>query len=488
MLLTMVVSLYTVRVVLNALGVVDYGIYNVVGGIVTMFNFLSGSMASATQRFFAFDLGRNDMKQLKRSFSMSIIVYVIISAAILLLAETLGLWLLNNKLVIPGDRMAAANWIYQFSIFSFLATLFLIPYNSIILARENMATYAYVSVVEVVLKLVIIYLLLLFSVDKLKLYSVLTFATTCIISFIYIVVCRRKYKETHFDFFWDKRVFKSMFSYSSWMLLGTITTLLSNQGLNILTNIFFGPAINAARAIAYQVNFAVVSFSSNFYTSIRPQIVKSYAADDKGYMITLAIQSSKFSFFLLLLIAMPILFETKFLLTLWLHDTTESMVVFTRLIIVFSIVMSLENPLSAMVQATGNLKRYELLIGSFTLLSLPISFLLFRMGFPAESSIYVLIGTNIFVLFLRLVVVRDLVGMPIKRYLKEVLLIICLVTALSTIAPTILSSALTEVNSISRFLMISGSCVISVLISLYIFGLSNQERNFLHDKAPFKIL
>jgi O-antigen/teichoic acid export membrane protein len=485
MMLTMVVSLYTVRVILSTLGVVDYGLYNVVGGIVTMFSFLSSSMASASQRFFSFDLGKNDMGQLKRTFSMTIFVYIIISVAILILAETIGLWFLNTKMVIPAERMIAANWIYQFSILSFLVTMFAIPYNSVILARENMAVYAYISIVEVILKLGMVFFLLLFSIDKLKLYAVLIFVTSCIVSFIYIVVCKRKYKETQFEFYWDKDLFKSMFSYSSWMLMGTMTTLLSNQGLNILINIFFGPAINAARAIAYQVNFAVVSFSNNFYTSIRPQIVKSYAAADNSYMITLAIQSSKFSFYLLLLVAMPILFETKFLLDLWLKDTTESMVVFTRLIVLFSIVMSLENPLSAMVQATGNLKRYELLIGSFTLLSLPISFILFKLGFAAESSIYVLIVTNIFVLFLRLWVIRDLVGMSIKRYSRDVLLIISAVTIIAMTPPIILRYYLEE-NTISRFLIVSISCVISVLFSLFYIGLNTEERKFLVDKLPLK--
>ena len=358
MLLIMLVSLFSVRVVLSTLGVVDYGIYNVVGGIVTMFSFLSGTMASASQRFFAFDLGKKDFNQLRKTFKMTVTIYIIISIFILILAETIGLWFLNTQMVIPIDRVYAANWIYQFSIFTFVITMLTIPYNAVILARENMSVYAYISIVEVLLKLGIIYSLLIFSIDKLQLYAFLIFVTACIVSLCSILVCKTKYKESSFSFYWNRKLFKSMFGYSTWMLIGSMTTILSNQGLNILINIFFGPAVNAARAVAYQVNFAVVSFSNNFYTSVRPQIIKSYSTGDNKYMINLAIQSSKFSFYLLLLIALPIIFQTEFILNLWLKNITNSMVIFSQLIIIFSIVMSLENPLSTIVQATGNLKKY----------------------------------------------------------------------------------------------------------------------------------
>ena len=297
MMIIMFVSLYTVRLVLSTLGVVDYGIYSVVGGIVVMFSFLSNTMASASERFFAFEIGRNDMLQLHRTFNLTVIIYFIIALFVLIISETIGLWFLNTKMVIPQNRMIAANWIYQFSILSFLVTILTIPFNAIIIAREKMSIYAYVGIVEVIFKLAILYFLTILQADKLKLYSVLIFISSCITSTIYVAVCYNKFMESRFYFYWDKKLFKSMFGYSSWMLMGSITYLLSNHGLNILINIFFGPTVNAARGIAYQVNNAISSFSSNFYTSVRPQIVKAYASDNNIYMINLVMQSSKFSFF-----------------------------------------------------------------------------------------------------------------------------------------------------------------------------------------------
>ena len=485
MMLIMLVSLYTVRVVLNTLGIIDYGIYNVVGGVVVMFSFLSNTMASASQRFFAFDIGRNDVSKLKRTFSMTINIYVIIALIILLLAETLGLWFLNTQMVIPLGRMESANWIYQFSIFSFLVTIMTIPFNAIIIAREKMSIYAYVGIVEVMLKLVILYFITVFSLDKLKLYSVLIFISSCIISLIYIVVCNNKFKESRFYFYWNNELFKSMFGYSSWMLMGSITSLLSNQGLNILINIFFGPTVNASRAIAYQVNSAISSFSSNFYTSVRPQIVKAYAAGNNNYMINLVMQSSKFSFYLLLLVAMPILLETKFVLDLWLEEATESMVIFTKLIILFSLITSLENPLSALVQATGNVKRYEILIGSFTLLSLPISYFFFKLDYAPQTSIYVLIFINIFVHFLRLKVVNELVGISIKSYTLNVLFIIVLVGMLASILPLVFIYYLNE--DIYRFIFVSFSSVFSVLFFGYIIGLNKEEKKIIIDIIQLKL-
>jgi O-antigen/teichoic acid export membrane protein len=236
MLLTMLLSLYTVRVVWNALGVVDYGIYNVVGGIVVMFSFLSNTMASASQRFFAFDLGRNDIPKLKRTFSLTVTIYFIIAVVVFLLAETIGLWFLNTHMVIPLDRMEAANWVYQFSILSFLVTIMAIPFNAVIIARENMAVYAYVSIIEVILKLIVVYILLLLLFEKLKLYAALMFATTCFVSLIYIVICKRKYPECRYQFHWDKDLFNNLISYAGWNLFGAVAGVMNNQGINILLN------------------------------------------------------------------------------------------------------------------------------------------------------------------------------------------------------------------------------------------------------------
>ena len=264
MMLIMIISLYTVRLVLNALGVVDYGIFNVVAGVIVMFSFLSNTLASTSQRYFAFEIGRNNKLQLKWTFNITVIIYIIISVVILILAETIGLWFLNNMMVIPSYRMEAANWIYQFSIFSFIITTLTIPFNALIIARENMKVYAYVGVIESLLKLLIVYLLVFMTYDKLILYAVLMFLNTCLISSIYCIYCWKKYEESQLKLYWNKNLFKTLLNFSGWNLFGGIAGVLHNQGVNILLNIFFGPIVNAARGIAFQVSTAVNQFVLNF--------------------------------------------------------------------------------------------------------------------------------------------------------------------------------------------------------------------------------
>lgn len=485
MMLIMLVSLYTVRVVLDTLGVIDFGIYNVVGGVVVMFSFLSNTMASASQRFFAFDIGRNDMPQLKRTFSMTVIIYVIIGLIILLLAETVGLWFLNTQMVIPPERMEAANWIYQFSILSFLVTIMTIPFNAIIIARENMSVYAYVSIVEVILKLGVVYLLVLFTTDKLKLYAILMFATTLITSFIYLIICKRKYEETNFKFYWDKGLFKTLISYSGWNLFGTVTGMANDQGMNLLLNIFFGPAVNASRAIAYRVNMAISSFSQNFYTAVNPQIIKSYAIGDRDNMIKLIFKSSKFAYYLLLLISLPILLEAEFVLSLWLKHIEKDMVIFTNLAIIYVLVNSLENPLTQAARSTGRIKNYQIVVGSITLMALPISYYLLKLNFKAESTMYVLIIITFISLFARLWILKSLINFPVSNYLSQVLLRVIVVSLISLMIPVLVLFNLEE--GTFRFLVISVISILSVLGSVYMIGITAQEKVFVKQTILNKI-
>jgi O-antigen/teichoic acid export membrane protein len=470
----MIVSLFTVRVVLKTLGVEDYGIYSVVAGVVEMFSFLSITMASASQRFFAYELGKNNILQLKRTFSITFLIYTIIALIILILSETVGLWFLNNKMIIPTDRINAANFIYQISILSFLITIMNIPYEAIIIARENMRFFAYISVLEVILKLAGVYILVLFSLDKLKLYSFLILVTTCIVTFCYRKLCRRNYEETFFHFYWNKDLFKTLISYSAWSLFGAITSVVNNQGINILLNVFFGPAVNAARAIGYRVSSTISSFSTNFYTAINPQIIKSYASEDKGYMKVLINKSSKFSFFLLLLIALPILVELENILKLWLNETNVYIVTFSRLAIIFALVNSLENPLTQAVRATGNIRKYQITVGFFTLLTFPISYLLLIFRFPPESTIYTLITIYIIALFIRLNVLHKLINFSTKIYWKEVLFKILIVCIFSTILPFILKNKIGE--GVLQFFIVETFSFVWILTVIYILGLSKEEK------------
>jgi O-antigen/teichoic acid export membrane protein len=299
MLLTMAVSFYTVRVVLDTLGVRDYGIYNVVGGVVTMFSFLSATMASASQRFFAFEIGRKNFEQLKKTFGITMTIYFIIGLVILILAETVGLWFLNTRMTIPLERLEAARWVYQFSILSFMVTMFSIPYNAAIVAHERMNAYAYVSIMEVLLKLGAVYMLVAFSFDKLKLYSILIFVVISITSMTYRIYCRKNFEECRVSFYWEKGLFKEIVTYSGWNLFGALASIFNNQGINIMLNLFFGPVVNAAQAIAYQINTAINQFVQNFLMAARPQITKYYANGELEQMLKLVFQSSKISFFLL---------------------------------------------------------------------------------------------------------------------------------------------------------------------------------------------
>lgn len=477
MILTMLVSLYTVRVVLNTLGVVDYGIFNVVGGIVALFSFLSSTMASASQRFFAFELGRNDIPQLKRTFSLSVTIFVIISVVILLLAETIGLWILNTQMVIPQDRIEAANWIYQFSIFSFIVTIMTIPYNAAIIAHENMAVYAYISIVEVVVKLVIVYLLVLFSFDKLKLYGGLMFITTCIITLIYRTICKRKYNESHYQFHWDKGLFKALISYSGWNLFGAVAGVMNNQGINILLNMFFGPVVNAARGIAYQVSYAVNQFVMNFFTAVSPSIIKYYAADEREKMLKLVFQSSKFSYFLLLLLSMPFLLETNYILTVWLKNVPEYVVLFTRLVIINALIDSLTYSMQTAAQATGRIKLYQSIVGGTMLLNLPISFVFLKLGFPPQVTMYASIVISFICLFLRLWLLRNLVDLSISDYLTKVFNAVLLVSVIAYMIPLFLIFKMEE--SLTRFIIVGITALLTSLVSTYFIGLNASERLYI---------
>lgn len=476
MLLIMSVSLYTVRVVLNTLGVVDYGIYNVVGGVVTMFAFLSGTMASASQRFFSFELGRNNQEQLKKTFSMTITIYAMVAVIILILAETVGLWFLNTKMTIPAERMDAARWIYQFSILSFMMTMFTIPYNASIIAHEEMKVYAYVSIIEVGLKLLIVYLLVLFSFDKLKLYAVLMFLVTTIVTFIYRTYCTRKFSECRFSFYWNKPLFKQIVSYSGWNLFGALAGMSNNQGINIMLNVFFGPIVNTARGIAYQVSSSVNQFVQNFVTATNPQIIKYYADDNKEQMLSLVFRSSKFAFILLFILSMPILLETNFVFTLWLKDVPEYVVLFTRLVIICALIDSLSFPLMTAAQATGRIKKYQSITGGMMLLNLPVSYIFLKIGYPPVTVFYIAIINSCVCLLIRLYLLQTMVGLQMKRYLANVILPLSVVILVSYIIPLFLKNKMDE--GIIKFIVVAITGLVCSVACIFLFGLSAEERGY----------
>lgn len=485
MLFMMSVSLYTSRVVLNVLGVEDFGIYNVVGGIVAMFGFLNSAMSSSTQRYITFELGKKNFNQLSKVFNTSVSIHASISIIIFILAETIGLWFLYNKMTIPPERMDAALWVYQGAIASTIVLIMSVPYNATIIAHEKMGAFAYISVLEVTLKLLIVYLLLIGNFDKLKLYSVLMFCIQFIIRLIYGRFCKRHFPETKFQLYKDWVLFKNMLTFAGWNLWGNCAAIAFTQGVNILLNIFFGPIVNAARGIAVQVQNAVTQFSFNFQTALNPQITKSYATGNYSYMHKLIFKSSKFTFFLLLFLSLPIQLETETILAIWLKDVPEYTVNFIRLILCITMIDATANPLMISAAATGKVKLYQSIIGGVLLTILPISYIALKLGGSPESVYIVHLSICITAFTIRLFIIRPMIQLKIYQYIKEVVIRIFIVSIIALILPLTIKYFLSD--SIESFLLVCITCVVSVSTSIYYWGFDQNEKQFINQKIALAI-
>lgn len=481
MLFTMGVSLYTSRIVLNSLGVEDFGIYNVVGGIIIMFTFLNSAMANATQRFLTFELGAGEENDFRKVFSTSILIHGLIAILILILGETIGLWFLKTQMSIPPERLEAAQWVFQFSILSCMVMIVSVPYNAAIIAYEKMSAFAYISVLDVTLKLLVVFLLDYLGYDKLKLYAVLLFLVSMISRIIYGLYCKKQFKQTKFMWHWDKILFKKMANFAGWSMFGNIAFVAFTQGVNLLLNIFFGPVVNAARGIAVQVEGAVNGFVMNFQTALNPQIIKSYANKDFKYMHTLVFSSSKYSFFLLLLLSLPILLETKLVLTWWLKIVPEHTISFLRIILLTTLIDAMANPLIISVQATGKIRKYEAIVGGLLLMIVPISYIVLKLGAQPEAVFIVHLIMVIAAQTTRLLLIRPLIKLSLRQYFSEVILKICLVGISSIILPLILFLLLPQ--NWWSFLLVCTSSIASVGVFIYWLGLNKQEKVFIKTKA-----
>lgn len=476
----MLVSLYTSRVVLNTLGVVDYGIYNVVGGVVTMFGFLNGAMASATQRFLSFELGSNNFIQLRKIFNVSQIIHILIASIVLILAETVGLWFLNNYLNIPEERMDAARWVYHFSVLSLTITIIQVPYNSIILARERMNIYAYVSIFEVLLKLLTIFILVWFTYDKLKLYGILLFLVSIIIAITYRVYAIKNFEETHFLKVKEKKLYRTLINYSGWSMFGAFSMIAKGQGVSIILNMFFGTVVNAAQGIANMINSSINSFVSNFQMASNPQIVKSYASNDKSYMSNLIIRTAKFSFYLLFILTLPVLLEIEYILEIWLKIVPEYTVLFTVLILFNAWVDSISGPLITAVHATGKIKYYQIVVGIIFTLNLPLSYILFSLGYSPESAFIVNICITTVVFIIRLYFTKyQIPEFPVLLFLKDVIIRSIPIIFLSGIVPYFIKINMTA--GLKRLLMISFISLIINILLVYFLGFRKSEKKFIKE-------
>lgn len=474
MILTMLVSLYTSRVILNTLGVEDYGIYNVVGGVVSMFAFFNSAMSSATQRFLSYEIGKGDFVQLRKTFNATQVIHIGIAFFIFILAETIGLWFVKTYLVIPAERMEAAIWVYHFSVLSFMVSIIQVPYNATIIAHERMNVYAYVSILEVSLKLLIVFLLVSISFDKLKLYGILYFVVVFIIAAIYRIYTRRNFEESEFEVVNDKKLYKTLISYSGWNLFGNLAGVAKGQGVNILLNLFYGPVVNAARGISTQVQSAVQGFVSNFQMAVNPQIIKSYAADEKEYMTSLIIRSSKFSFYLLFLLSLPIILEIDQILKLWLITVPDYAPIFTVLILIVILIDSVSGTLMTAIQATGKIKVYQVVVGSLLILILPLSYLFLKLGYSPEITLYINIVISIISLSFRLTLVWKLLKFPVKMFVKEIILKNFIIVLLSLSLPFFVRSTM-EANTLRLIVIVFVSLIWNAIV-IYAIGLLKSEK------------
>ena len=481
MLFLMVISLYTSRVILNALGVNDFGIYNVVGGVVAMFSILSGSLSAAISRFITFELGKKDEEGLRKVFSASVTIQLALSAIIVVLIEAVGVWFLNEKMSIPANRLYAANWVMQFSVITFVINLISVPYNATIIAHERMSAFAYISIFEGVGKLAVAFLIMLAPFDRLIFYSILMCSIAVAVRLVYGTYCKRHFAECTYHFRWDKELLKKMFGFAGWNFIGATSAILRDQGGNIILNLFFGPAVNAARGIANQVNNAITGFVTNFMTALNPQITKSYASGDHDYMMTLIYQGARLSFYMLLLLSLPVLVNTHYILVIWLKLVPEHAVAFVQLILIFALSESISNPLVTAMLATGNIRNYQILVGGLQLMNLPLAYICLKLGCRPESVLIVAIIISQCCLAARLYMLRSMIGLSSKKYLTKVYFNVIFVSILGACVPVFLSTQLKE--CFATLILLCFVCVITTSMSIFFVGCSSKERVFVINKG-----
>lgn len=473
--ITMGVSLYTSRIVLATLGISDYGINNIVGGLIGYFTFLNISMSAATRRFLAFELGTGNKEKLKQVFQMSVNIYFIIIGITILLAETIGLWFLNNKLNIPSDRMIAANVIYQFSIFSTCISLLGVPYNSALFANEKFSFFARMSILDVLFKLGIVYLLVYISYDKLILLSGLWSVVGVIVFFCYKIYCNKKFEETFYKPIWNKQLFVEIFSYSGWTLLGAISWVLLTTTMNTLLNIFYGVKVNAAFGVANQVSLAVASFVNNFSTAFSPQITKAYAEKDNIHLNNLIIRGTKFSYYLLFIVAVPVIINLDFILSLWLKEVPEYAVDFCKLILISFMISVFYDTPNMLINATGNIKTPQKANFILCFLAFLITYAMFKLNFSVLLVGYMYIAYRILYVLMILYFASFLEEFSLKIYLGESFLPCLLVTCLSLPLPMFIKSFTFGWQAL--FLSCGSFFIIGCIIILFI-GMNKREREF----------
>lgn len=472
----MILTLYTSRVVLDALGIEDYGIFNVVGGFVLMFGLISNSLTAAITRFITYEIGAGNTKRLNNIFCTAINVQVIMGIVIAIIIETFGLWFLLTKMEISPDRLTAAQWVLHLSLISFFVNLINVPYYAVVIAHEHMNTYAIVSILDAVMKLLICYPLYMDKCDRLILYVILMTVETIVIRFIYGIYCKKKFSECSYHYLIDKSLLKELFAFSGWNFIGASSSILRYQGVNVLLNLFWGATVNAARGIANQVNIAVTAFSNNVITAINPQITKNYAAGNMEYVFKLVITGARLSFFLMLFITLPLMLETDIILNLWLTKIPDYTFIFVRLILVYVLVENVSNTMITLMLATGDIRNYQIIVGGCQLLNFPLSYVALKLGCEPYITLIIAIVLSALCFALRLKMLKGMVGFPVLRYLKEVVLNVSTVTIIALIIPVIVYYTIPA--SYLRLTITLFTCFACLSATIYRLGLTAGEKAF----------
>lgn len=481
MFLAIIVGLYTSRVVLHTLGVSDYGIYNVVGGIVAMLAFLNSAMTTASQRFISFELGRNNLSRLKDVFCTSVTIHFTIAIIILLIAETVGLWFLNTHMNIAENRLTAANWVYQCSIFSFMLMIVSVPYNACIVAHEHMKAFAYISIMETILKLLIVYFLLVIHYDKLIIYALLVAGVSLFVRMVYGIYCKRNFEECKYHFSFYPGLFKEMFAFAGWSVVGNLGFSFKDQASNVVLNLFCGTAVNAARGVALQVNGIISNFSSNFVMALNPQITKQYAHGSIADSQKLVYAGCRFSFFLLSLIVVPVIINIDYLLQLWLGNVPQYTIQFLIGALVAALINSMATPLVTAMQATGDIKLFQIVICIIMICEPLLTYVVLHLGYPPYYAMIPTIGVTLIGLIARIFLLKRLISSYSIRYFIFHIMLRSIVVFSVSLGISFWIHQFFSTNFLN-FFFTSFIALFITVVSIYWGGISREERVLLRQK------
>lgn len=481
MLIVMAVQLYASRVLLRVLGITDLGIYNIVGGVVGLFGFISSSMSISVQRFLAFDIGRNDFKSVGNTFNLSVVIHVFIAFAILILCETIGLYFVANYLTIPIIRHDVAIWVYHFSVLVACVRVLQVPFNALIIATEKMSIFAYLGIIDAVLILSTVLLVQWVSCDHLMAYGVITFAANVIVVALTMLFGVRCVPMLKISYYWNRKDFIRISSFAGWSAFGEISWGAVLQGVNIVLNLFFGPAVNAARGMAYQVMHAVKSFTQNFQMAMNPQIIKQYAAGQKTEMETLLMRGTRFSYFLMLLLVLPLLLRIEYVLDLWLGNVPPFVKIFTQLILINALLDTLSNLTTTVIKAYGKIRNYQIAVSGLLFLNLPFSYALLKVGCSPESTFWVYGLISVVLLAVRLGYMKNMVGLAPRHFFVQVIIPVIITSTISIVLPTFINAFVPN-NFLGFVCMTIITCCWCVIV-IWVTGLTQDERVFIRNKA-----